>query len=48
MKLDATGQRMDDEEIEARLNGLRIALAFAIKAASPTPSDVTNAVAALK
>ena len=39
---------MNDEELEARLNGLRIALAFAIKAASPTPSDLTNTAAALK
>lgn len=46
--MNLAGQGMDDEELEARLNGLRIALAFAIKAASPTPSDVTNTVAALK
>ena len=39
---------MDDEELEARFSGLRIALAFAIKAASPTPADVTSHVAALR
>ena len=39
---------MDDDELEARLNGLRIALAFAIKAASPTPVGVTNNVAVLQ
>ena len=39
---------MNEEEIEARFTGLRIALAFAIKVASRTPADLNHNVATLK
>ena len=39
---------MDDDELHARFAGLRIAIAFAIKAASRTPADLNHHVATLK
>ncbi len=39
---------MDDDEIFARFAGLRVALAYAIKAASRSPSDIVHHQEALR
>lgn len=39
---------MQDDELHARFAGLRIAIAFAIKAASRTPLDLSHHIAELR